>query len=114
MSTKFKIQKRGHSFYLQHKENYVPFSNLSLCPKAIIALVQSQFDQDDLDRTLAQLRTPTTKHHQYLSRMRTIADKQEKFLYNDSLMDTATHESEHSYFKEDPITPPPFYEDYYK
>ena len=36
--TTVKLLRKGSDYWVQ-KENYVPFSNLSLCPKPVIALV---------------------------------------------------------------------------
>ncbi|CAD8054829.1 unnamed protein product [Paramecium primaurelia] len=103
MSTKVKISKRGQEYELYSKENYNPFSNLSLCPKSIIALAQSSYDQQLIEFTLNQLKTPCNlKHETHLQRMRQIADKQETFVHGqisiNSQIETQVQYSDHSFY----------------
>ncbi|CAD8051632.1 unnamed protein product [Paramecium primaurelia] len=103
MSTKVKISKRGQQYELSQKENYNPFSNLSLCPKSIIALAQSSYDPQLIEFTLNQLKTPcNSKHQTHLNRMRQIADKQENFVHGsismNSQIETVIQYSDHSFY----------------
>lgn len=60
---------------------YVPFSNLALCPKRVIAFVQNpEFDYQELERTVNQLKMPAfAKRQETLIKMRQIASKQDDF-----------------------------------
>ncbi|CAD8062156.1 unnamed protein product [Paramecium sonneborni] len=103
MSTKVKISKRGQQYEVAQKENYSPFSNLSLCPKSIIALAQSSYDLQLIEVTLNQLKTPSnSKHEIHLNRMRQIADKQETFVHGsistNSQLETIVQYSDHSFY----------------
>ncbi|CAD8065589.1 unnamed protein product [Paramecium sonneborni] len=103
MSTKVRIQKKGQQYVVSQKENYTPFSNLSLCPKPIIALVQSSYDPNLIEQTLNQLKTPQQlKHESHLNRMKQIADKQEYYVHGQissiSQIETIGQFSDHSFY----------------
>ncbi|CAD8153857.1 unnamed protein product [Paramecium octaurelia] len=103
MSTKVRISKRGQQYFVSQKENYTPFSNLSLCPKPIIALAQSSYDPNLIEQTLNQLKIPSQqKHDSHLNRMKQIADKQEFYVHGQvssySQIETIGQFSDHSYY----------------